>query len=109
MLEKTDHDIDYVNNGLEAVAAALRTPYDLVFMDVQMPEMDGVAAMQKIREMPGAMAQVPIIALTANAMIGDRENYLSAGMTDYITKPLKPEVLYDTIAKHAGQTHKDAA
>ncbi len=109
MLEKTDHQIDIVGNGVEAVAAAMRAPYDLVLMDVQMPEMDGVTATEKIREMPGEAGKIPIIALTANAMVGSREAYLAAGMTDYLTKPIRPQTLLETIAKYSGAGRKDAA
>lgn len=109
ILAKTPHRFDMVSNGVEAVAAAMRAPYDLVLMDVQMPEMDGVTATQKIRELPGGVGDIPIIALTANAMIGDRESYLQAGMTDYISKPIGPQTLYDAIAKYSGPARKDAA
>jgi signal transduction histidine kinase/CheY-like chemotaxis protein len=109
ILEKTPHHIDMVANGTEAVAAAKDAPYDIVLMDVQMPEMDGVTATQKIRELPGEAGKIPIIALTANAMKGDREKYLEAGMTDYVSKPIKPQTLFDAIAKNSGPGRKDAA
>ena len=99
MLEKSGHHIDMVGNGIEAVAAAVRCHYDLILMDVQMPEMDGVTACQKIRALPGAVKDIPIIAVTANAMLGDREKYLDAGMTDYVTKPVNMEKLAGVIAR----------
>ena len=90
-----------VDNGVEAVAAlrgvSSEASYDLVLMDVQMPEMDGLTATGKIRALPGAAARVPIIALTANAMAGDRERYLASGMTDYVSKPISPQALFAAI------------
>ena len=93
MLEKSGHHIDLVGNGIEAVAAVMRCQYDLILMDVQMPEMDGVTATQKIRSLPSEAKDIPIVAVTANAMLGDREKYLDAGMTDYISKPVNLEKL----------------
>ena len=99
VLGKAGHHIDMVSNGIEAVAAVLRCRYDLVLMDVQMPEMDGVTATRKIRDLPDEVSNIPIIAVTANAMVGDREQYLSAGMTDYISKPINPQKLASVIAR----------
>ena len=100
---KTEHKIDIVGNGAEAVSAVMRTPYDLVLMDIQMPEMDGMEATGKIRDLPGAAADIPIIALTANAMKGDREKCLDAGMSDYLSKPVKPARLMSMLAKWAAK------
>ncbi|NQU71644.1 MAG: response regulator [Rhodospirillales bacterium] len=102
MLESSGHHIDIVGNGIEAISAVMRAPYDLVLMDIQMPEMDGVTATQKICELPGAAGQIPIIALTANAMKGDRDRYMAAGMTDYVSKPINPQILFAAIARHGG-------
>jgi len=88
---------DMVVNGKEAVAAVSRTSYDIVLMDVQMPEMDGISATRAIRSLNGPQRTVPIIALTANALVGQRENYLAAGMNDYVTKPIKPGTLFAAI------------
>ncbi len=107
MLVQTGHRIDMVANGSEAVSAAMRLPYDLVLMDIQMPEMDGITATRKIRDLPGPVGQVPIIALTANAMKGDRERYLEAGMTDYVSKPINPRNLFATMARCSGQAPND--
>ena len=107
MLGKVGHKIDVVANGAEAVGAVLRVPYDLVLMDIQMPEMDGMTATGKIRDLPGPVGRVPIIALTANAMKGDREKYIEAGMTDYVSKPINPHKLFAAIAKCAGQAPAD--
>jgi CheY-like chemotaxis protein len=67
--------------------------YDLILMDVQMPELDGEAATRLIRQMPGAKGRVPIVAVTANAMPGDRHNYFRAGMDAFVSKPILPEEL----------------
>jgi len=87
----------------EAVAAVERVPYDLVLMDVQMPEMDGPAATKAIRRLDSPAARVPIIALTANAMAGHREEYLAAGMNDYVTKPIKMRDLLAAMARCASK------
>ncbi|MCH8950679.1 MAG: response regulator [Proteobacteria bacterium] len=98
-IEKAGHRCDVVGNGLEAVEALSRTPYDLVLMDIQMPEMDGPTATRKIRQLPGAVAGIPIIAVTANAMEGHREEYLANGMNDYVSKPIDPTLLMAAIAR----------
>src|SRR5713101_5021082 len=91
LLEKKGHRVDVVANGREAVHAVTRIGYDLVLMDVQMPEMDGLEATRQIRATDRPeVARIPIIALTANAMQGDQERCLSAGMDDYLPKPVKP-------------------
>ena len=97
LIEKMGHALEMVDNGVEAVAAVRRSAYDLVLMDVQMPEMDGETATREIRALPGPAGQVPIIALTANAMRGDRERYLACGMNDYVTKPIQRQALLAAI------------
>ncbi len=93
LLKKFDCHTDLVGNGLDAVAAVQRVRYDLILMDVQMPEMDGPSATRAIRALKGPEARIPIIALTANAMAGQREQYLAAGMNDYVSKPIQvPEL-----------------
>ena len=108
MLSGTSHTIDMVDNGVEAVSAVMRVPYDLILMDIQMPEMDGVTATAKIRALAGDVGAIPIIALTANAMKGDREKYIAAGMTDYLSKPINPRELYAAIARVGGGRLPDA-
>jgi hypothetical protein len=80
-----------VANGAEAVEAASRIEYDVIFMDMQMPEMDGVTASRVIRSRGGSLATVPIIALTANALPEDRQACLDAGMNQFLTKPVTRE------------------
>ena len=91
-LEKQGCHVDVVANGLEAVDISGRIAYDCIFMDCRMPEMDGFAATAAIRQREAALGtHVPIIAMTANAMAGDREQCLEAGMDDYMPKPVKAE------------------
>jgi two-component system sensor histidine kinase/response regulator len=99
-LEKQGYRVDTVSNGLEVLEALKRTKYAAVLMDCQMPEMDGFEATQAIRESERVNGQhIPIIALTANAMQGDRERCLAAGMDGYVSKPIRGKELFDTIDK----------
>jgi PAS domain S-box-containing protein len=95
LLEKRGHSLVHAADGREAVAAAAREPFDLILMDIQMPEMDGFEATRRIRESEQASEMhTPIVAMTARAMAGDRERCLAAGMDDYVSKPLqKAELL----------------
>ncbi|WP_374302732.1 PAS-domain containing protein [Ferrovibrio sp.] len=88
MLRQLGHQADLVTNGIEACEQVQKAPYDLVLMDMQMPEMDGLTATQTIRRLPQECSRLPIIALTANAMEGDRERYIAGGMDDYVAKPI---------------------
>jgi signal transduction histidine kinase/CheY-like chemotaxis protein len=88
---------DLVETGLDAVEAIKKRPYDVVLMDCQMPVMDGFVATQLIRKLSLPWANLPIIAVTANAMSGDREQCLNAGMDDYLTKPIKPATLIEVL------------
>ncbi len=103
ILGRLGYEADIAENGLEAVAALSRSEYDIVFLDVQMPEMDGFEAVKAIRDPASAALdhRVPVIAMTAHALIGDRERCLAAGMDDYLAKPLVPSELADMIAKWA--------
>ncbi|MDR1289767.1 MAG: response regulator [Planctomycetaceae bacterium] len=91
-------NVDIADNGRAAVDMVGRSDYDIVFMDIQMPEMDGIAAAKLIR-LDNKYKELPIIALTAHAMSGDRELSLAAGMNDHLTKPIDPEKLYKTLSK----------
>jgi len=97
LLQKKGHRADMVVNGADAVKTVQNAAYDLVLMDVQMPEMDGISAAKAIRGLAGAERAIPIIALTANAVVGQREQYLQAGMNDYVTKPIRPAALFAAI------------
>jgi PAS domain S-box-containing protein len=106
MLEKEGHQVDIASDGNEAVENFLRKmeqpqdQYDLILMDIQMPNMDGLEATHKIRQID---KEIPIIALTAHAMKGDKGKFLSQGMDDYLAKPVDRKLLLDTIAKHVQQ------
>ena len=112
ILEKRGHSLVHADNGLEVLSALGTGSFDLVFMDVQMPEMDGFQATSRIRELETASGgHVPIIAMTAHAMAGDRERCLAAGMDDYISKPLRKEDLLrvlDRAAVNAVEKKRDS-
>ena len=98
LLQEWGYEIDVAVNGVEAVQRLREAKYDLVLMDVQMPELDGLGATRVIRtELPESAANVPIIALTANAIKGDNERCLQAGMDDYVAKPFDPQQLHNKI------------
>lgn len=98
LINKTGIIVDVAGDGLEAVSAVQNVNYSLVFMDVQMPKMDGLMATQEIRKTL-KMENLPIIAMTANAMKGDKEKCIKVGMNDYLSKPIKPEGLFDILVK----------
>lgn len=101
---------DFARNGLEGWEKVKENTYDCVLMDIQMPEMDGLTATRKIRE-EGRFNELPILAMTAHAMKGEREKSLSAGMNDHITKPIDPHILYNALIKYikGEDTAKSAA
>jgi len=101
-VKKLGYLVDVAGNGLEALAALSRLPYALILMDIQMPEMDGIEATAEIRrrEQQGA-PHIPVVALTANAMQGDRERCLLAGMDDYLTKPIQIQALAAALERWA--------
>ena len=98
LLEKMGYSADVVSNGREGVKAVETNQYNLVLMDVQMPEMDGLEATRQIRKKEEN--HIPIIAMTANAMTGDRERCIEAGMDDYISKPIRPLILQEAVNKY---------
>jgi two-component system, sensor histidine kinase and response regulator len=97
-LDEAGLSVAVARNGIEAVAMAECEAFDLILMDVQMPEMDGLAATRRIRSLPNS-ADVPILAMTANAFLEDRQACLDAGMNDHVPKPITPEELYATLLR----------
>ena len=113
LLETRGHRVTLANNGFEAVAAFQKNLYDLVLMDIQMPEMDGYEAtlilkqiMSEAKAAGNMSSTVPIVAMTAHAMSGDREKCLEAGLDDYVSKPINPEELFRVITR-ATRSHQD--
>ncbi|WP_315818542.1 response regulator [Paraflavitalea speifideaquila] len=101
MMEAWGFEVDIAANGSEAVVLVQQNTYDLVLMDIHMPEMDGLEATRQIRQLTDAgKASIPIVALTANALRGDRERFLAAGMNDYLPKPFNDSNLYRIIANN---------
>jgi two-component system sensor histidine kinase/response regulator len=99
MVEKAGHRIDVVHDGAEAVESLRNQDYDVVLMDLQMPGVDGLEATRRIRGLPAGRAAVPVIAMTAQALAGDEQLCLDAGMNDYITKPIDRARLLSKLAK----------
>ena len=97
MLSSQGYEVDVAENGAKAVESVIAADYDVVLMDIQMPEMNGVEATKQIRALDGSKGEVPIIAVTAHAMQGDREAYIAAGMNDYVAKPIDPKTLFEAI------------
>jgi CheY-like chemotaxis protein len=99
LLEAGGHQLTIVTDGRDAVAMAASQTFDVILMDVMMPMMDGLTAAQRIRELGGRGGGIPIIALTANALVGDRDRYLAAGMTDYLSKPIDVAALFAALGR----------
>jgi CheY-like chemotaxis protein len=93
---------DVAVNGQIAVEMVQQGKFDVVLMDIMMPVMDGLEATKHIRALPDPQSKVPIIALTANAMKGDRETYLAAGMDGYVSKPISAADLFTALSEHIG-------
>ena len=106
MLERLGCRVDVAGNGLEALDLSGRLPYDIIFLDCQMPELDGYGAARAIREREAGGSRIPIIALTANAMDGDREECLAAGMDDYLSKPVVMASLASTLRRYTEDGRK---
>ena len=98
ILDQMGYRADIASNGLEAIESIERQTYDVILMDVQMPEMDGLDATREIRKLAD-VTQPHIIAMTANAMEGDRETSISAGMNDYISKPIRVHELVEALLR----------
>jgi CheY-like chemotaxis protein len=99
LLELEGHSIQLANDGREAIELFQQEPFDFIFMDVEMPEIDGLAATRAIRAMEQASGtHIPIVGLSAHALVGFREQCLEAGMDHYITKPIQTEELFGALA-----------
>jgi CheY-like chemotaxis protein len=99
MVKKMGYACEVVENGADAVAGVVTGRFSMVLMDCQMPEMDGYEATRRIRELDGQMSRIPIVAMTANAMEGDRQRCLEAGMDDYVSKPIDPTEFKKAVRK----------
>jgi two-component system sensor histidine kinase/response regulator len=102
MLRSHGHQVELAANGKEAVKHASTQHFDIILMDVQMPEMDGIEATHRIRALPAPANQVPILALSANVMAPERMRYLAAGMNDALSKPVDWPKLFAALARYAG-------
>ncbi len=102
LLEKRGHRVSLAADGRSAIELFGKERFDMVLMDVQMPGMDGLEATAAIRAVESSASHVPIVAMTAHAMSGDRERCLAAGMDDYLSKPVRPDDLYEKVEKFAG-------
>ena len=109
VLTKAGYQVDIAGDGRAAIMSLEAADYDVILMDVEMPVMDGIEATEQIRNKASTQKKrsVPIIAMTANAMAGDRENYIAAGMNDYISKPMNATRLLSTISRWADTGHTD--
>ena len=105
LLQQMGYRADVASNGIEAIECVARQTYDVVLMDVQMPEMDGLEASRRITAKWPPEARPRIVAMTANAMQGDREMCIAAGMDDYLTKPIRVERLVEAL--HHASSRKD--
>jgi two-component system sensor histidine kinase/response regulator len=109
LLEKQGHSVMVANNGQEALKTLEDSQFDLVLMDIQMPEMDGIAATETIRASEaGKPCRLPIVALTAHATEDDRQRCLQAGMDGYVTKPIQPPALFQVMADALGDRLAEA-
>lgn len=106
MLEMMECDVDVAEDGEAALSMFKENSYDMIFMDIQMPEMDGYDATREIRKLEKTGEHIPIVAITANAMEGDKEKCIKAGMDDYICKPLKGEDLETVLSQYLEAENK---
>lgn len=108
ILRRAGYGVDTASNGLDGLMAAAGNDYDLILMDIQMPEMDGIETARRIRALPGSRARVPLVALTTNAACADREACLAVGMDDRIGKPFDTAMLLGRVAHHASNRRATA-
>ena len=110
LLTRMGYEVSIANNGIEAIEAFSTSSFDLILMDIQMPEMGGIEATELIRAMEQNQSKrrTPIIAVTANALIGDRERYMQSGMDGYVSKPIAPEALRTEIKRTLTEVHANA-
>jgi CheY-like chemotaxis protein len=104
LLEEAGYEVETAEDGLEAVEAVKQGSLGMIFMDVQMPNMDGIEATRIIRGLPNGKGATPIVAVTANAMVGDREALLRCGMDDYLSKPLDPDHFLAAASRWTGSS-----
>ena len=111
VLRRLDHTVDVAGDGIEALEAVRQRPYDIIFMDVRMPRMDGLEATRRIRQLSGPAARTPIVAMTAGAMQGDEAGCLEAGMDGFLAKPIDRRKLFEALERFAGSvpTKSEAA
>jgi CheY-like chemotaxis protein len=103
LLARSGYQIDIAENGIEAVEAMKGADYDVILMDVQMPQMDGIEATKQIRQLPGTKKFVPIIALTAQADVNTEGELRAAGMDDYVSKPINFDILFSKLSALAAK------
>jgi CheY-like chemotaxis protein len=108
MLTRHGHDVVVAGNGHEALQQVTAEYFDLVLMDVQMPLMDGLDATRRIRQLSPPASEVPVIALTANVMVSERERYLAAGMNETLIKPIDWPQLFEVLARYGGKSEETA-
>jgi len=102
LLEKRGHCVTVAASGREALERLQEQSFDVILMDVQMPDMDGLETTARVRAMAGPRGRTPIVALTAHSMPGDRERCIAAGMNGYVSKPIHPDEFIAAIEKAAG-------
>lgn len=104
--EHLNLELRVVNNASDAIASVLQSPPRLILMDISLPDVDGLAATRLIRSLPDPLSGLPIIAITASAMAGDRERCLAAGCTDYLAKPFVVRTLVEMLQRYLSQESK---
>ncbi|MFY0610708.1 MAG: response regulator [Hyphomicrobiaceae bacterium] len=109
ILRRAGYDVEHVVDGEKAFAAVSAKSFDIILMDISMPGMDGIEATRLIRQLPTNCACVPIVAMTAHSLSGDKERFLDAGMNDYVTKPIRKELLIKAIEENVIKSTENGA